>query len=168
MNRKVMLDLMRRSVGLQSFAQNNLLDIHATIMNDPLEGTPMNSKSTIARISRADVAGSFRLIGLLTLSLVASPNSAIASLMPGWTPPLTIQNIIVNGDEAILVIQGGIAPAYLRDDCNSSPYNVIDLTSPGGRARLTTAYIAYTSSRQISLALQACDAGRPAITHIQM
>jgi hypothetical protein len=102
--------------------------------------------------------------GFLTLGA----QGARASLTPGWTPQLTIQNIIVESDGAILTIEGGIPAAYLRDDCNSSPYNFIDLSTPVGRSQLATALIAHTSGRQILLALQACNAGRPAITHIRL
>ena len=101
-----------------------------------------------------------------SLSLVGG--NAQASLTPGWTPLLTIQNIIVEADGALVTIQGGVAADYLRDDCNTSPYNFIDLSTPVGRSQLATALLAYTSGRQVSLALQACNAGRPAITHIRM
>lgn len=110
-----------------------------------------------------------QLMVLLGASLMMiSLSDARASLSPGWTPYMTIQNVIVNSDQAILIIQGGISTTYLRDDCNASPYNVIDLTTPGGRSTLAMALIAYTSDRQVSLALQACNAGRPEITHIQL
>jgi len=106
------------------------------------------------------------LLSICALCLVGG--EAQASLTPGWTPMLTIQNIIVEGDGAILTIQGGVPTNYLRDDCNSSIYNFIDLSTPVGRSMLATALIAYTSGRQVYLALQACNAGRPAITHIQL
>lgn len=120
-----------------------------------------NEHSTVAAV----LSG----IGMLligSLSLVGG--NVHASLLPGWTPLVTIQNIIVETDGALVIIQGGIATDYLRDDCNSSPYNVIDLSTPVGRSQLATALIAYTSGRQVSLALQACNAGRPAITHIRL
>jgi hypothetical protein len=118
-----------------------------------------------ARASTAiSVIGRGSLVGLLLFATLWTH----ASLMPGWTPPLTIQNIVVNGDEAILVVQGGVSPVYLRDDCNASAWNVIDLTSIGGRARLATALLAQATGRQVSLAMQACSAGRPAVTHIQL
>lgn len=108
-------------------------------------------------------------IGMLLMgSLSFVGGNAQASLTPGWTPLLTIQNIVVETDGAIVIVQGGISTDYLRDDCNSSIYNFIDLTTSVGRSQLATALIAYTSGRQVSLALQACNAGRPAITHIRM
>ena len=108
-------------------------------------------------------------IGMLLIgSLCLVGSNAQASLLPGWTPLLTIQNIVVETDGALVTIQGGIPTNYLRDDCNSSIYNFIDLSTPVGRSMLATALIAYTSGRQVSLALQACNVGRPAITHIQL
>ena len=106
-------------------------------------------------------------VRLLCASLICSTiPAAYGSLTPGWTPPLTIKSIIVQDDGAIVVINGGVPTAYLRDDCNSSSFNFIDLGTPQGKSKLATAIAAYTTGQPVQLALQACNAGRPMITHI--
>lgn len=106
-----------------------------------------------------------RMCGALFV-LGASAPAAYASLTPGWTPFLTIQSIVVEDGDAIVVIHGGVPPAYLRDDCNASPYNVIDISSAQGRSKLAIAMSAYNMGQPIQLALQACSGSRPMITHI--
>ncbi len=113
-------------------------------------------------------AGALRILRGVLLVLGSTIQLAHASLMPGWTPPLTIQGIIVEDGDAIVLIGGGVPAGYLRDDCNSSPLNVIDLNTAPGRSKLAVAVAAYTTGQPVQLALQACSSGRPMITHILM
>jgi hypothetical protein len=105
---------------------------------------------------------------LMALAAVFSTWTAHASLTPGWTPALTIKNIIVEDGDAVLMINGGVPIAYLRDDCNSSQLLRLDLTSVDGKAKLALAMTAFTTGQTVQLALQACYSGYPRITHIAL
>src|SRR4051812_4697985 len=61
---------------------------------------------------RFDMTRLFNTVGSTFLrALLVMPAAAIpvanASLTPGWTPPLTIQNVIVEDGDAILMMSGG-------------------------------------------------------------
>jgi hypothetical protein len=122
---------------------------------------------TLKRFLRSTRTRALRtLCGVL---LAASIPVAHASLTPGWTPFLSIKSIVVEDGEALLVINGGVPTAYLRDDCNTSPYNVIDVSTVQGRSKLAIAMNAYNMGQPVQLALQACSSGGwPMITHILM
>jgi hypothetical protein len=104
------------------------------------------------------------LLALMTMPLMTAA-------APGeWMPEArAIENIIVEGDsggKAVIIIQGGVPPAYIPSACNS-PYNTLDLSTTKGRGQLAVALSAYASGRPVKLALQ-CIGDRPLIGHIML
>lgn len=87
-----------------------------------------------------------------------------------WMPAAKkIQHVLIDGDTAIVVIEGGVPSASIPGDCNSG-YNTVLLTSDHGKAILSIALAARLSGQPVKLALS-CDSSvsvRPFITHIQL
>ena len=102
---------------------------------------------------------------LIFICIIFSVN---AFSSPGsWTPQFQkISTIIIEEGTALIMLEGGVHPAYIPEECDSS-YNQADLSTEHGKAIYSMALTAQASGRKVKIALH-CLGSRPRITHMRL
>ena len=113
-------------------------------------------------------------LSCLLAALITIAFSLSAYSNPGtWMPePKKISQIIVEDGgadgSALIIIDGGVPPAYIPAGCGSggnSVYNTVYLNTDKGKSMYALALAAYMGGKPVKLALS-CTGARPLITHI--
>ena len=102
----------------------------------------------------------------VVMAMIAFSTTAEAAAPGEWTPSgLKISQIIIEGDTALIKIEGGVPSAYIPSQCNSE-LNTVDLNTVRGKNILALATVAKVSGITVSLVLGSCYGLRPLMTYI--
>lgn len=112
---------------------------------------------------------SYQVLVIMPLFLASLFSSFATEASPGeWIPQSKkISGIIIEGETALILIEGDVPQDYIPSQCNST-LNTVDLNTIRGHAILSIALSARAMDASVRLVLGSCFGSRPLVTYIQL